>query len=238
MGYGVCGLGHLGAGTSSGRHRIRTALTETLMHIWILLFLLLCLLSVWLFLFFPSFICLFFAWAMCFVSLCHHRHRDYPHYEHVAWRWTLPAMPTGRPRQRHPPRPQSPNPPIPSHLPVRSIFNPLARHERGGNRLLQMPQTLRAKQIVTYKLCCEQTKPSNHPMNDWQALATIVGSWPQPLLPMRRSTKCNNCNKKRATTTTTTRSNKWFNNKLPPGSGSVSGFVSASRYLGICQVQA
>lgn len=64
-----------------------------------------------------------------------------------------------------------PSPPALHSIPIPSpspISNPLARHERGrgGNRLLQMPLTLRAKQIVTYKLCSEQTKPSNHPMND------------------------------------------------------------------------
>jgi len=106
----------------------------------------------------------------------------------------------------------------------------------GGNRLLQMPETLRAKQIVTYKLCSEQTKPSNHPMNDWQALATIMRTWPQNApTPTAMAIRPKS---QRATTTTTTRSNKWFNNKLPPGSGSPPGFVSASRYLGICQVQA
>lgn len=56
------------------------ALTETLMHIWILLFL-------YVFFFFCvslSSVCRLLICLPLALSLCHHRHRDYPHYEHVS----------------------------------------------------------------------------------------------------------------------------------------------------------
>lgn len=177
-----------GAGTSSGRHRIRIRGAHRNTHAYMDTFVPLCFFFLCIAVFCLPFAYLFAfsfvfvssspswlssLWACLYCSVC-------------AWRWTLPAMPTGRPRQRRPNHPSVQPVPDPHFRPIPTPRFPLPFpilwpdvNVVGGNRLLQMPETLRAKQIVTYKLFSEQTKPSNHPMNDWQALATIVPSWPQ-----------------------------------------------------------
>lgn len=177
-----------GAGTSSGRHRIRIRGAHRNTHAYMDTFVPLCFFFLCIAVFCLPFAYLF-AFSFVFVS-------SSPSWlsslwaclycSVYAWRWTLPAMPTGRPRQRRPNHPSIQPVPDPHFRPIPTPRFPLPFpilwpdvNVVGGNRLLQMPETLRAKQIVTYKLFSEQTKPSNHPMNDWQALATIVPSWPQ-----------------------------------------------------------
>jgi len=70
-----------GAGTSSGRHRIRIRGAHRNTHAYMDTFVPLC------FFFFCvslSSVCRLLICLPLALSLCHHRHRDYPHYEHVS----------------------------------------------------------------------------------------------------------------------------------------------------------